>query len=192
MNRPPSLSSESDIPGADGDAVYPDCHFTSRVVLVGGRSKLQLLEELKACGVELNDAARQLISSAAFTTSEACQSLVTVELAVLSLGFAQGATITEIHGRAAALGLGQPPIELGPHLRLQFADQPEGFWEHPSTQHRAPPGSITIASAPLSEDEDFPRGFYLRRIKGTLWLRGYRSGSEHIWNADDHFIFTRP
>jgi hypothetical protein len=30
----------------------------------------------------------------------------------------------------------------------------------------------------------------LRRIDGVLWLRGYRSGPEHIWNQDDHFVFT--
>jgi hypothetical protein len=34
-------------------------------------------------------------------------------------------------------------------------------------------------------------GFYLRRIQGVLWLRGYRSALEHIWSADDRFVFRR-
>jgi hypothetical protein len=75
---------------------------------------------------------------------------------------------------------------------LQYLDQPEGYWDQPVRHHQAPSGSITIASEPLSEDDDFPKGFYLRRIKGVLWLRGYRSGAEHIWEPGDHFLFCQP
>ncbi len=187
-----SISREAECRGAESEAAYPNCQFTSRLVLIGGHSKLQLLAALKKSGVELNGAAHQLFSSAAFTTSDVNCSVATVELTVGKLGFAQGATIAQINERAVALGLRQPPVELGPQLRLQFADQLEGFWGHPATERQAPPGSITIASAPVSEDEDFPRGFYVRRIKGTLWLRGYRSSSEHVWNPDDHFLFSLP
>lgn len=48
-----------------------------------------------------------------------------------------------------------------------YLDQPEGYSGHPIQQHRAPVGSITIASEILTEDEDFPKGFYLRRINGA-------------------------
>jgi hypothetical protein len=44
-------------------------------------------------------------------------------------------------------------------------------------------------SAPLAADDDIPKGFCLRRIDGVLWLRGYRSGPEHIWSPDDRLIF---
>ncbi|MDA0708693.1 MAG: helicase, partial [bacterium] len=47
-----------------------------------------------------------------------------------------------------------------------------------------------IASQILTEDDDFPKGFYLRRIKGVLWLRGYRSWPGHVWEPDDHFVFS--
>ena len=94
--------------------------------------------------------------------------------------------------RSAELGLSLCPLELAPHLRLQYLDQPEGYSGHPPSQHRAPPGSITVASAQLSEDDDLPKGFYLRRIEGVLWLRGYRCGAEHIWSPEDHFVFCRP
>jgi hypothetical protein len=62
----------------------------------------------------------------------------------------------------------------------------------PSSEYRAPPGSVTIASAPLASDDDYPKGFYLRRIKGVLGLRGYQSNAEHVWDAEDHFIFCEP
>ena len=55
----------------------------------------------------------------------------------------------------------------------------------------APPGSITVASAPLDDRDDTPKGFYLRRIESTLWLRGYRSWSGHRWSCEDVFAFVR-
>jgi hypothetical protein len=103
-----------------------------------------------------------------------------------------GATIGQIHARVAQLGLLLCPLELGPHLRLQFLDQPEGHVGHARSKHCAPPGSITIASPHLTDDDDTPKGFYLRCISGTLWLRGYRSGPGHTWSSDDRFVFCYP
>jgi hypothetical protein len=45
-------------------------------------------------------------------------------------------------------------------------------------------------SAALVEDDEFPKGFYLRRIDGVLWLRGYRSGPAHVWSPDDRLVFA--
>ncbi len=97
----------------------------------------------------------------------------------------------EIFERANELGLELCPLELGPHLRLAYLNQPEGALGNPVQQHQAPFGSITIASEVLTEDHDFPKGFYLRRINGVLWLRGYRADHLHVWNPDDHFIFCQ-
>ncbi|MGZ6316488.1 MAG: helicase [Anaerolineales bacterium] len=174
------------------DSTYPNCHVITRVVYVGARDPFELLEDLKGHSVELNEFGIKLLSSRSFKVSEKRHPLVTVELSVHNLGYPQGATISEIYERVTTLGLSLCPIELGPHLRLQYLDQPEGFWGKPSSQHRAPPGSITIASEPLREEDDFPKGLYLRRIKGVPWLRGYQSGPEHIWGPDDHFIFCKP
>jgi hypothetical protein len=159
---------------------------------VGARSPFELLEDLKGQGVEINEFGLRLLSSRSFKVSETRRPLVTVELTVHNIGFPQGARISEIYERVPTLGLSLCPIELGPHLRLQVLDQPEGFWGKPGSRHKAPPGSITIASEPLEEDDDFPKGFYLRRIKDVLWLRGYQSGPEHVWDPEDHFIFCKP
>jgi len=164
----------------------------TRVLYVGGLSKQQLLAHLAEAGVELNEAASILFSSDKFTTLKTRQPLLAVELAVRHLGFMQGATLLELCGKAVALGLCLPPIELGPHFRLQYLDQPEGYWGHPVTAHRAPPGSIMVASAPLSHDENFPKGFYLRRIQGKLWLRGYWASADNLWDPDDRLVFCKP
>jgi hypothetical protein len=109
---------------------------------------------------------------------------------VEQLGLDTGATFGQIVERAAAGGLSLCPLELGPHLRLQFIDQAEGSMGQPASQHCAPAGAVTIASAPLCDDDETPKGFYLRRIEGALWLRGYRSWPGHVWGPADVFVFA--
>ena len=173
------------------EQIYPDCPTVVRAVQVGGLATAELLEELRRNAISMNESAERIFASERFTTSADPYSVTTVELTVQDLGFPRGATTAEIVARAGALGLGLCPIELGPHLRLQCLDQPEGYWGQPERTHQAPSGSITIVSEPLDDDDDFPKGFYLRRIKGVLWLRGYRSGPEHVWQPDDHLIFRQ-
>jgi hypothetical protein len=166
-------------------------HVVGRTIVVGGRSKLEMLEDLQRHRVAMNEAGRTLFASDEFQTSDVRKNIDTVEVSVLDLGYDKGAGISQIHAAAAALDLDLCPMELGPHLRLQYLDQPEGYWNHPVTEHCAPPGAITIVSQRLNDDPDFPEGFYLRRIKGTLWLRGYCSGPEHIWAPEDRLVFCR-
>ena len=169
--------------------MYPNCPAITRTVTVGGLTKSELIQELQRNAISMNESAESLFASEHFTISGTRYAVTTVELTVRDLGFPQGVTIAD--ARAEALGLGLCPLALGPHLRLQYLDQPEGYWGQPVRQHQAPSGSITIASETLTEDDNVPKGFYLRRIKGELWLRGYRSGPEHVWEPDDHFIFCQ-
>jgi hypothetical protein len=180
------------MPTVDRDSTYPNCQVTTRVIYVGGRSGAELLEDLKKARVEINEFGLQLLLCAAFKASETCRPLVTAELTVRNLGLPHGATTSEIFKNATDLGLSLCPMELGPYLRLQYLDQPEGFIGQPAYQHRAPPGSITIASESPAEDDDFPKGFYLRCIKGVLWLRGYQSDGQHVSDPDDHLVFCKP
>jgi len=165
--------------------------FTTRTVLVGGKSKEQLRQELDLHGIRMNQAAEDLFANPAFKTSEQCRPLECVEASLAELGFASGATFAALSRRITELGLLLCPLETGPHLRLRYRDQPEGFAGNPPTKHRAPPGSLTIASAPLDELDATPKGFYLRKIDGELWLRGYWSGPDHIWAPDDRLVFHR-
>ena len=154
--------------------------------------KAELLSRLQRANVRLNEAAHALFDEAGFTISPATSLVVAVHVSVAALGFPNGATFAALVERAAINGLAVCPLELGPYLRLQFTDQPEGSLGHPASQNCAPPGSLTLASAPLADDDETPKGFYLRRIEGTLWLRGYRSWPGHHWNPRDMFVFIRP
>jgi hypothetical protein len=162
-----------------------------RTVRSGGVDKAELLARLEAAGVLLNEAGRTLFADPRFTTSASAGPVDVAATSVAALGFPEGATFAPIVERAAARGLFLCPLELGPHLRLQLPDPPEGSIGHPATQHRAPPGSLTLASAPLAEDDETPKGFYLRRIEGVPWLRGYRSWPGHRWSPEDMLVFVR-
>lgn len=162
-----------------------------RMIRIGGLSKSELLEELRKNKIQLNESAQILFAHDKFTTMETSTIVETVELSITELGYVEGATSAQINERAATFGLSPCPLELGPHLRLEFLDQPEGYWGNPPSRHRAPPGSITVSSVPLTHDDEFPKGFYLRRIKGELALRGYHAGAEHIWSPEDRLVFCR-
>jgi hypothetical protein len=152
----------------EAEPIYPNCPTVIRTVTIGGLTKTELLEQLHNQAVSLNESADRLFASERFTTAHTRYSVTTVELTVCDLGFPHGATTAEMYTRATTLGLGLCPLELAPHLRLQYLDQPEGYWGQPVRQHQAPSGSITIASEALTHDDEVPKGFYLRRIKGEL------------------------
>lgn len=158
---------------------------------IGGTSKQQLLTSLGQHGVHLNEAARALFAHEGFSTSKERQRASLIEVTVAALGFPKGASFGVIVQKAQDAGLSVCPMELGPHFRLQFLDQPEGASGQPETKHRAPAGAITVASHAVSEDDDVPKGFYLRRIDGALWLRGYRADADHLWSPGDRLVFCR-
>lgn len=173
------------------EPIYPACPTITRTVYVGGVTKAELLEDLQRHAIFMNESAERLFASELFTTAPTRSSVPTVELRVRDLGFRHGATFAEMMASAHTFDLGLCPLELEPHLRLQYRDQPEGYWGQPVRRHQAPCGAITIASTPLTDDDDVPKGFYLRRIKGELWLRGYRSWPGHVWEPDDRFVFCQ-
>ena len=156
---------------------FPECPGIIRKVELGGLSKSELLRELKRKEVFRNGYAEMLFAHDSFTISESIKNLMTIEVSVLDLGFPQGATSEHVFERADQLGLNLCPQELAPFLRLQYTDQPEGYW-------------IVIASETLVAEDEFPNGFYLRRIDGKLWLRGYCADPQHNWDDEDRFIFV--
>ncbi len=160
-----------------------------RIVRIGGVPKQALRSRLQQAGVRFNESAERLFADDRFVTSSDDALLEVCEVSAGELGLCDGATFTAIVERAASNGLAMCPLELGPHLRLQLTDQPEGFIDKSPTTHCAPPGSLTVASAPLVDDDETLKGFYVRRIDGVLWLRGFRASPDHVYSADDVFVF---
>ena len=151
-----------------------------------GYTKKELLAKLESSSILLNRYAQELFSSDLFTPSEKSECISAVELSVSDLGFPEGASLVELRDRAEGFGLQECPLELGPYLRLRYTDQIE---QEEKNKNKAPLGSVTIISKPLMDDDDFPKGFYLRRMDGALWLRGYLCSSDYLWNPGDRIVF---
>lgn len=164
---------------------------TVRFVRAGGITKSELLAQFDQAQIQLNQAAHELFADERFITSTTSYLLETIECSVAELGLPQGGTCAKIIDQATMMGLSVCPLEVAPHLRLEFTDQAEGYIGYPKTLHQAPPGSLTVASELLALDTNSLRGFYLRCIEGVLWLRGYRCGADYIWSPEDMFIFSR-
>lgn len=159
-------------------------------VSVGGLSRAELRRALTSRNINLNAHAETLLGADVF--DRGAPRVVTVtERTVAALGGAEGATLPEILELAREGGLLTCPADTGPYLRLTLNDQATSADSVMSTG-RAPEGSLTIASAPLSDDDDYPKGFYLRVVDGRPWLRGYRCDDEHIRSGGDRFVFCLP
>ena len=172
----------------------PVCNsLLPRSVRVGGMEKRNMLTALRERRVQLNQAAEALFEDDRFAPLGEYQIIEIEAVSVGSLGLEAGATYGEVTARAFELGLFECPLELGPQLRLQFSNQQEGPAGYPVTRKegRAPQGSITVASAPLDDSDDTPKGFYLRRVEGVDWLRGYWSWPGHIWSPEEVLVFSR-
>lgn len=155
----------------------------------GGISKESLLKKLKESDILLNEYAEIIFSSENFHTSSQKQSILITEITLRELGFSKGMTIPEIKNVLGQFGLCECPLEAAPYLRLKLIDQEEIKVLHPE-KNKNPTGSLTIFSKILSEDINFPKGFYLRKINGQLWLRGYRCSLDYVWSPDDRFLFA--
>lgn len=151
-------------------------------VWVGGHSKQELLQNLKDQNIGINEYGLKIINHPSFVISPQKNKLLSVEISVNDLGFPNGAVTKEIYQKAEELGLRLCPAELGPYIRLQYLDQPidppKGNW-------------LNIAMKKLSDEPDFPNGFYLRRREDGFWLRGYLASPDHLWCSTDRFIFLK-
>ncbi|WP_287903881.1 hypothetical protein [Arthrobacter sp.] len=154
---------------------------------VGGLDPACLRAALTARGVLLNAHAETLLDHPAFS-ARLPEEIIVVQKSVEALGFAAGATLPRVFAVARRRGLGLCPPDAGPYLRLALLHQPDAP-DSVLSAGRSPSGSLKVASAPLRDDESYPKGFYLRAVDGQLWLRGYRCGDEYCFPPDQDFIF---
>ena len=155
---------------------------------VGTTSRPHLLAELERGGVQLNASARILLDDAVFDRPTP-QSVTVVQRSLKELGLTAGAALPLVFEAAQDQGLDLCPADTGPYLRLAWRTQPNAP-DAIMSNGRAPTGSVTVAASVLREDDEYPKGFYLRVIDHTRWLRGYRCDLTYAWDADDSFVFA--
>ncbi|KRF08293.1 hypothetical protein ASH00_00725 [Arthrobacter sp. Soil782] len=160
------------------------------VVRVGGQSRIEVVQSLRDVGVHLNVHAETLLAHPAFD-EPVSQTLRIVERTVEQLGLEEGAVQSQVFARARTQGLELCPIVTGPYLRLALMDQSNAS-DSVLSAGRAPTGAIHIASEPVSEDVEYPKGFYLRVLDGQPWLRGYRCDDTYLWAPEQRLAFVLP
>lgn len=174
--------------GSPGDLIERGLAVPRRIVH-GGRSKRELLDLLARADISLNEYARVLFESPLFTTGPEPEEGSTLELCLGDLTHERGPTLQQILDAARRAGLSPCPLEVGPYLRLALGDQEE---EADPGRNRAPRGSITVLSEVLDPlDDSFPKGFYLRRMDGRLWLRGFVCSMDHPWSPRDRVVLMQ-
>ena len=158
---------------------------------IGGLSRGELIVALASRGVLLNAHAEALLANSIFDGRSEERDILIRELTVADLGLAGGASLSQIFQEAHDQGLLLYSPDTAPYLRLALIEQasaPDTIMSSGS----APSSSITVASRIIRDDDDFPKGFYLRVVDGQPWLRGYLCDDEHLWLPNDLFAFQVP
>ena len=145
----------------------------------GPKTAEDFQSSIKAIGNKISKWASDILSKRAFTTSDTEMELDLVNVSARELGFEKGATRKEIYERALILGLQLCPAEVGPQLRLQYQDQPNGEW-------------LTIGMEPVSGSGDDLYVFRVVRGDDDLWLYSNNDRPESFWNPVGRWVFVRP
>jgi len=132
----------------------------------------------KASGNRIGDYANDILGKPAFSAAAKESELELVKVSVKELGFKNGATRQEIYQRAQELGLKICPNEVGPQLRLQYENQPNGEW-------------VLVAMEPISDSDGYLLLFHVTHDDGGQWLGSYCGGPDDVWDADHVFVFCK-
>jgi len=127
----------------------------------------------------LSDWASDILGKPAFKAADEETEVDLVKATVAELGFKKGARYDQIYERAKEPGLELCPPEVGPQLRLQYQDQPNGEW-------------IVVAMEPIIDSDGCPRVFNVERIGSELWLSSYWGRPDGFWDPDCQWVFCRP
>ena len=134
---------------------------------------------LKANGHRISDWGSDILGKPAFTVAT---KETEIDLAVVSnadLGFKEGDCLKNTHKRALELGLVLCPNEVGPQLRLQYANQPIDEW-------------LLVAMDPIKDSDGVLRLFNVERDGYGSWLYGFIGHSDYFWHGFDRFVFALP
>lgn len=144
------------------------------------RDSQGFLTALKKANCYVNDWAQDIIGKPAFTPVGRETEVELVTISVQELGFRSVATRRDIYARAVnKFGFNLCPAEVGPRLRLEYTDQPNGEWLH-------------IGMKPITDSDDDPRVFDMGLSPdGRRWLRTSDGKPGYVWRAGARWVFLR-
>jgi hypothetical protein len=156
-------------------------------IMIGGVSKDDLIEQVKAAHRELGSYAASMMRHEMFTTLDEPETITLIDLCPADLGFTENPTTDELldvkrlaEWSAVNLDgyvLDLCPAEVGPHLAIQYKDQPKG-------------GVLWIAMERIPDSGDDPDVFVVERDDdGGLWLARAWTLPGGRWGLDLRVVF---
>jgi len=94
------------------------------------------------------------------------------------IGFSDARTRREIRERAYQLGLEKCPARVGPLLREEYEDQPNGEW-------------LLVDMEAVADSDGDLSVFHVGRDSVVLWLDADIGHPVHEWDPDDRWVFLR-
>lgn len=134
---------------------------------------------IKDGGMEIGDWANDILGKPQFTVAAEETEADLVIVSVAELGFKKGATREDIYAKAKELGLELCPNEVGPQLRLQYADQANSEW-------------LIIGMEPIAASGGRLGLFRVGRSGNGLWLSIGAGSPGGVWLGYGRFVFVRP
>lgn len=157
---------------------------------VGALTRAELLHQLAAANVGLNDYAEALLRRHDFEHVRAERMTVRFRRAT-ELGLAHGGTWAQLLTAATSRGFVPLPLTAGPYLRLALAEQPDAP-DSVLSAGSPPSAAIHVASTMANAGENDPRGFYLRTVDGRRWLRGFRCDDDYVLGPETVLALRLP
>lgn len=151
-------------------------------------NKEVLLNKLFLRGIKINEYANLIFDSPNYNYKNSAHQITIVQLTLNELGLCHGGNFGQIEKAMKEKKLDYCPLEFAPYIRLHYTAQKIS---NINTKNEHPPDSILIFSEPLIRNDEFPKGFYIRNIAGTLWLRAYICAEEYVWTPNTELILQK-
>ncbi|HVV38726.1 MAG TPA: hypothetical protein VHD31_00135 [Candidatus Paceibacterota bacterium] len=145
-------------------------------IKVGGKSKDELLAELKSSGCSVSDWAKDIMSKPAWKPGKK-ETVKFARVTIRDLGFTKNPTTAQIWARIRELGHSLCEPGDGPAIRLELKDQLRGdyFW---------------TAMKQITDSGGRPSVFSVGRSDGGRpWLGASWAGPDNGWDLDGAVVF---
>lgn len=130
--------------------------------------------------MDIGNYANDILGKTAFAVVTEEIELDLVVVSVAELGFKNGAKMKDIYDLAREKGLQLCPNQVGPELRLQYEDQPNGEW------------LVIGMEEPIADSDGDLRVFYVEHHDDGLWLYARFGDPGCVWDSHDRFVFVLP
>lgn len=155
---------------------FPERRIARQTIEVGGKTREELLQELRSKGVNISEYAEAMMNHPDFVTSSETEEVDFIRLSAADLNIQGTPTTDAVYARAQALGLELVPPDAGPNYRLATLDQIMGDW-------------VLMGMKQITDPDGSPSVFSVGRRAGGLWLGNDWARPDDRWHPDGALVF---